>query len=361
MAIPKTMRAAVLTELRTPLQVVELAMPEALAAGQVLVKIHFSGICGSQLGEIDGAKGEDKFLPHLLGHEASGTVLEVGAGVRHVKIGDKVVLHWRKGLGIESDTPHYGWEGRKVNAGWITTFNEYAIVSENRVTAIPPDSDLEVAALFGCAVTTGFGIVENNADVRIGQSVVVYGSGGVGLNIVQAAALVSAYPVIAVDLYDGKLELAKRMGATHVINANGRALDDVRVDIQRMLDQTGSHSGADVFIDNTGVPAVIEMGYAMTKPQGTVTLVGVPRKGNNVNLFSLPLHFGKTLSGSHGGEAVPDVDIPRYHNMYRAGRIALRELITDCFGLDEINEAIAAMRDGKVRGRCLVRMSDQGR
>src|SRR6185312_7294093 len=136
-------------------------------------------------------------------------------------------------------------------------------------------------------------IVENNADVRIGQSVVVYGSGGVGLNIVQAAALVSAYPVIAVDLYDGKLELAKRMGATHVINANGRALDDIRVDIQRVLDQTGSHIGADVFIDNTGVPAVIEMGYAMTKPQGTVTLVGVPRKGNNVNLFSLPLHFGK--------------------------------------------------------------------
>ncbi|CAM2138767.1 Dehydrogenase [Pararobbsia alpina] len=355
--LPKTMKAAVLTELRAPLQVVELSMPETLAAGQVLVKVHFSGICGSQLGEIDGAKGEDKFLPHLLGHEASGTVLDVGAGVRHVKVGDKVVLHWRKGLGIEAETPHYTWDGRKVNAGWITTFNEYAIVSENRVTAIPADSDLEVAALFGCAVTTGFGIVENNADVRIGQSVVVYGSGGVGLNIVQAAALVSAYPVIAIDLHDGKLELAKRMGATHVINANGRSLDDVRADIQRVLDQTGSNGGADVFIDNTGVPAVIELGYAMTKPQGTVTLVGVPRKGNTVNLFSLPLHFGKTLSGSHGGEAIPNVDIPRYHNMYRAGRIALRELITDYFSLDEINEAIAAMRSGKVRGRCLVRMA----
>ena len=356
--IPKTMKAAVLTELRAPLQVVELAMPETLAAGQVLVKIHFSGICGSQLGEIDGAKGEDKFLPHLLGHEASGTVLNVGAGVRHVKVGDKVVLHWRKGLGIESETPHYSWEGRKINAGWITTFNEYAIVSENRVTAIPADSDLEVAALFGCAVTTGFGIVENNADVRIGQSVVVYGSGGVGLNIVQAAALVSAYPVIAVDLHEGKLELAKRMGATHVINASGRGLDDVRAEIQLVLDETGSGAGADVFIDNTGVPAVIETGYAMTKPQGTVTLVGVPRKGNNVNLFSLPLHFGKTLSGSHGGESVPNIDIPRYHNMYRAGRIILRELITDYFGLDQINEAIAAMRSGKVRGRCLVRMAD---
>jgi Zn-dependent alcohol dehydrogenase len=355
--LPKTMRAAVLTELRAPLEIAELTMPDTLAVGQVLVKIHFSGICGSQLGEIDGAKGEDKYLPHLLGHEASGTVLAVGSGVRHVKVDDKVVLHWRKGLGIEAETPHFSWDGRKVNAGWITTFNEYAIVSENRVTAIPADSDLEVAALFGCAVTTGFGIVENNADVRIGQSLVVYGSGGVGLNIVQAGALVSAYPVIAVDLHEGKLELAKRMGATHVINASGRSLDDVRTDIQRVLDDTGSGGSADVFIDNTGVPAVIEMGYQITKPQGTVTLVGVPRKGQNVNLFSLPLHFGKTLSGSHGGEAVPNIDIPRYHNMYRAGRIALRELITDYFCLDEINEAIAAMRSGKVRGRCLLRMA----
>ncbi|PLZ01917.1 dehydrogenase [Burkholderia sp. WAC0059] len=350
------MKAAVLTELRAPLQVVELTLPDTLAAGQVLVKIHFSGICGSQLGEIDGAKGEDKFLPHLLGHEASGTVLDVGAGVRHVKAGDKVVLHWRKGLGIESETPQYRWDGRQVNAGWITTFNEYAIVSENRVTAIPADSDMAVAALFGCAVTTGFGIVENNADVRIGESVVVYGAGGVGLNIVQAAALVSAYPVVAVDLHDGKLELAKRLGATHVINASGRSLDDVRADLLRVLDEAGVRSGADVFIDNTGVPAVIEMGYGITKPQGTVTLVGVPRKGQNVSLFSLPLHFGKTLSGSHGGEAVPQNDIPRYHALYRAGRLMLRELITDYYALDEINEAIAAMRSGSVRGRCLVRM-----
>jgi S-(hydroxymethyl)glutathione dehydrogenase / alcohol dehydrogenase len=354
--LPKTMKAAVLTELRAPLQVVELTMPGALAAGQVLVKIHFSGICGSQLGEIDGAKGEDKFLPHLLGHEASGTVLEVGAGVRHVKPGDKVVLHWRKGLGIEAETPQYQWNGRKVNAGWITTFNEYAIVSENRVTAIPDDSDMEVAALFGCAVTTGFGIVENNADVRIGESVVVYGAGGVGLNIVQAAALVSAYPIIAVDLHDAKLELATRLGATHVINGSGLGLDEVRARILQVLDEAGVRGGADVFIDNTGVPAVIEMGYEITKPQGTVTLVGVPRKGQNVNLFSLPLHFGKTLSGSHGGEAIPQNDIPRYHAMYRAGRLMLRELITDYYSLDEINEAIAAMRSGKVPGRCLVRM-----
>ena len=347
--MPKTMKAAVLTEIKAPLRIVEVTMPSALSVGQVLVRIHYSGICGSQLGEIDGAKGEDKFLPHLLGHEASGTVFAVGLGVKHVKVGDKVVLHWRKGLGIESETPHFTWDGRKVNAGWITTFNEYAIVSENRVTTIPSDSDMEVAALFGCAVTTGFGVVENNANVRIGESVVVFGAGGIGLNIVQAAALVSAYPIIAVDLHDGKLELARRMGATHVINnSSSVARDAIRGIVGNV--------GVDVFIDNTGQPAIIEMGYQVTKPQGRVTLVGVPRTGNNINIYSLPLHFGKELSGSHGGEAIPQTDIPRYQKLYRAGRIKLRELITDYYKLDQVNEAIAGMRDGKIAGRCLIRL-----
>jgi len=163
MPIPRTMQAAILVEQRKPLVVDEIELPSTLEVGQVLVKVHYSGICGSQLGEIDGAKGEDKFLPHLLGHEASGTVLETGPGVKHVKTGDTVVLHWRKSLGIEGSPPNYLWRGKKLNAGWIATFNEYAIVAENRLTPIPADSDLEVAALFGCAVTTGFGVVVNNA------------------------------------------------------------------------------------------------------------------------------------------------------------------------------------------------------
>ena len=235
-ALPKTMKAAVLTELKAPLRIAELTMPETLAVGQVLVKIHFSGICGSQLGEIDGAKGEDKYLPHLLGHEASGTVVAVGAGVKYVKPDNKVVLHWRKGAGIEGDPPVYHWDGKRVNAGWITTFNEYAIVAENRVTPIQDDSDLEVASLFGCAVTTSFGVVENNARVRIGESVVVFGAGGIGLSVIQAAALVSANPIIAVDIFDNRLELARQMGATHVINGKTA---NVREEIKKIIEGAG--------------------------------------------------------------------------------------------------------------------------
>jgi S-(hydroxymethyl)glutathione dehydrogenase/alcohol dehydrogenase len=349
MQLPKKMKAAILTELNKPLTVAEIEMPESLEIGQVLVKIHYSGICGSQLGEIDGAKGEDKYLPHLLGHEASGTVIATGPGVKHVKKDDHVVLHWRKGLGIEAETPHYTWNGTKVNAGWVTTLSEYAIVSENRVTTIPQDSDLAVAALFGCAVTTGFGIIENNAKVKIGESVVVFGSGGIGLNIVQAASLVSAYPIIAVDIHDDKLKLAKEMGATHTINSK-------QVDAQMEISKILGGKGLDVFIDNTGLPAIIEQGYHLTHAQGRVILVGVPRKGNHINIYSLPLHFGKTLIGSHGGETIPHQDIHRYHQLHKHGRIKLKELITDYFSLDQVNDAIANMRSGKVRGRCLVRM-----
>lgn len=349
MHFPKTMLAAILVEQQKPLVVDEVELPQNLEVGQVLVKIHFSGICGSQLGEIRGSKGPDKFLPHLLGHEASGTVVEVGPGVKYVKPGDVVVLHWRKGLGIEGAPPNYKWKGAKLNAGWIATFNEYAIVAENRATKISADSDLEVAALFGCAVTTGFGVVENNAKVRIGESLVVFGAGGVGLNIVQAAALVCAFPIIAVDLYDNRLALAKEFGATHLINSSKQ---DARTEIEKIV----GVSGLDVFIDNTGMPAVIELGYNVTKPQGRVTLVGVPKKDDNISIYSLPLHFGKGLSGSHGGEAIPNVDIPRYHNLYDNGRINLRELITDRIELPEINNAIEKMSNGSAAGRCLIKM-----
>ena len=344
---PRSMKAALLTALKSPLVVAEVGLPDALDVGQVLVKVQYSGICGSQLGEIDGAKGEDKYLPHLLGHEGSGTVLETGPGVRNVKPGDKVVLHWRKGLGVESLPPAYRWNGRKVNAGWITTFNEYAVVSENRVTAIPADSDMRIAALFGCAVTTGFGVVTNNACLRIGESVAVYGAGGVGLNIIQAANLSGAYPIIAVDRYDNRLALASTLGATHCVNAQ-------KQDAEAALKAIAGAQGLDSFIDNTGVPAIIELGYRLTKPQGRVTLVGVPRKGNDISVYSLPLHFGKVLSGSHGGEAVPHEDIPRYMNLQRAGRLSLECLVTGIYPLQDINAAIDEMRSGRAAGRCLI-------
>jgi S-(hydroxymethyl)glutathione dehydrogenase/alcohol dehydrogenase len=345
----RTTRAAILTEQRAPLVIDSIELPQTLECGQVLVRVLYSGICGSQLGEIEGVKGPDKYLPHLLGHEGSGEVLAVGPGVRHVAPGDLVVLHWRKGAGIESAPASYTWRGAKLNAGWVTTFNEHAIVSENRLTRLPKGFDLELAPLLGCAVTTGFGAVVNTARLKIGESIVVLGAGGVGLNVIQAAALSTAHPIVAVDIHDNRLELAKAMGATHLINSRGL---DLLVAIREIL----GPSGADVVVDNTGSTALIAMAYRLTQPQGRTILVGVPRASEDITIHSLPLHFGKVLKGTHGGDGDPNIDIPRYANLALSGKLQLAPLVTERYGLDEINTAIARMKSGEAAGRCVVRM-----
>ena len=342
------MRAAILTALNTPLVVADIELPESLSFGQVLVHVHYSGICGAQINEIEGAKGPDKFLPHLLGHEGSGAVLDTGPGVRTVKKGDRVVMHWRPSAGLQSETPTYRWNGTTVNAGWVTTFNDRAVVSENRVTAIPDDVDLRIAPLFGCAVTTAMGVVNRDAAVQIGQSVVVFGVGGVGVNIVQSAAMVSAHPIVAIDIVDSKLEWARRFGATHVFNSN---TDDVAARVREVV----GASGADVVVDTTGRARVIELAYDLTHADGKTILVGVPRKGDNISIYSLPLHFKKVLTGSHGGSAEPHVDIPRYIRLMRAGKMTLDGLVTDEFPLDCVNDAIALVRRGEA-GRVLLKM-----
>ncbi len=345
----KKMKAAILAESNKPLEVAEISLPDELLYGQVLVQIHYSGICGAQINEIEAAKGPDKFLPHLLGHEGSGIVLQTGPGVTTIKEGDHVVLHWRQSNGIQSSTPSYRWIGRKVNAGWVTTFNEYAVVSENRITAIPKDFDMKIAPLFGCAVTTAMGVINNDAHVKIGQSVVIFGVGGVGLNIVQAASMVSAYPIVAIDIHNKKLDMATRFGATHRVNSVKNS--DLDSEILGIV----GPGGADVVIDTTGIARVIEKAYALTHPDGRTILVGVPTIGDNVSIYTLPLHFKKVLTGSHGGSAEPHLDIPRYVQLHRIGKLKLDGIVTHEFRLDQINEAIEVVRGGSA-GRCLVSM-----
>ena len=345
----KKMKAAILVESNKPLEVAEISLPDELFAGQVLVKIHYSGICGAQIDEIEAAKGPDKFLPHLLGHEGSGTVLEAGPGVTTVKERDHVVLHWRPSSGIQSATPSYQWNGLRVNAGWVTTFNEYAVVSENRLTVIPSEFDLKLAPLFGCAVTTAMGVVNNDAHLKVGQSVVVFGVGGVGINIVQAADMVSAYPIIGIDIIDHKLEIAKRFGANHVFNSKNTA--DLAGEIRKIV----GPAGADVVIETTGNSRVIELAYDLTHSDGKTILVGVPKKGDNVSIYTLPIHFNKILKGSHGGDAIPHVDIPRYIRLVEAGKLKLDGLITHEFKMDDINKAIQLVKSGDA-GRVIIKM-----
>ena len=341
-------KAAILTELNQPLTISEISMQAPLRVGQVLVKIFYSGVCGSQLGEIAGKKGVDKYLPHLLGHEASAEVIEIGEGVRFVAPGDKVVMHWKKGLGIDALPAKFEWEGRTVNSGNVTTFSEYSVVSENRLTKIPDDFNLRIAPLFGCAITTGLGVVNNNAKIKIGESVVVFGAGGVGLNIIQGARMAGAWPVIAVDVHANRLEFARNFGATHLINSRE---EDAFEAIQKIADRF-----ADVFIDNTGNTEIISRGYSAVGPNGRVVLVGVPKADDNISIYSLPLHFGKSITGSFGGQTVPQEDIPRYIKLYRAGLLELDSLVSAEYPLSNINTALDDLKSGKIAGRCIIRM-----
>lgn len=341
--------AAVLVEQKKPLVLEEIEIPP-LSVGQVLVKVLCSGICGSQLGEIDGVKGPDRFLPHLLGHEGTGIVQECGEGVSTVRPGDKAVLHWRKGAGLESLTPKYKSQMGMIHAGWVTTFNQYAVVSENRLTKIPADFDPEAGAILGCAATTAMGVINNDARLGIGESILVIGAGGIGLNVVQFAAMVSAHPIIAVDLYDHKLDLARQLGATHTINAKSGDLD---AQVRKIV----GAQGVDVAVENTGVADMIELAYNVTTGKGRVILVGVPNKSaRHPAFYTLPLHFGKVVKGSEGGSCQPDVDIPKLVRLVQAGKLDLSGLVSKRYALEQINEAIEGLRLGRVAGRCMIKM-----
>jgi len=346
----KIMKAAVLVKQNKPLLISEVEIPHP-GLGQVLVKVSYSGICGKQLDEINGTRGDDAFLPHLLGHEGGGIVEDIGPGVRKVKPGDHVVLHWMKGSGIDSQTPKYKWNQGYLNAGWVTTFSEYTVVSENRVTPIPDDIELDVAALFGCAVTTGLGIVFNDAEIKPAESIAVFGIGGVGINVIQAAALVNAYPIVAIDRYDNKLKMALEFGATHALNSNNG-------NIEKSLMELSEERGFSVTVDTTGNTDVFQAAYKVTAAAGKTILAGIVHHERPIKIDPFPFHSGRSIIGSHGGNTKPDIDIPRYVQLYKLGRLKIKEQITHCFKLDDINNALEVVRKGEA-GRCVISMDNQ--
>ncbi len=339
-------KAAVLFESKKPLEVVDINLPTDVEYGQVLVNVKYSGICGAQINEIDAVKGPDKYLPHLLGHEGSGIVEKIGKGVSTVKEGDHVVMHWRPSAGIQSNTPKYEYNNKLVNAGWVTTFNQKAVISENRLTKISNKFDMRLAPLFGCAITTAFGVINNDAHLKIGQSVLIFGLGGVGLNLVQGSQMVSANPIIGVDINAEKIEIAKKFGLSFGFEFNNKNLTD-------QLIKSNNNSKYDVVIDTTGKKEIIELSYELTNDDGKTILVGVPNE--KITIYSLPLHFNKILKGSHGGSSIPDIDIPKYINLYQKNKFNLENLITHEFTLNEINEAIEVFRKGNC-GRIIIKM-----
>jgi len=341
--------AAVLVRLGEPLHVMRLSIPAA-APGQVVVDIAYSGVCHTQLHEVRGRRGEDRFLPHTLGHEGAGTVLAVGDEVTKVKPGDPVVLTWIRGRGREVGSTVYRSGDTPVNSGAISTFMRRCVTCENRVVPIPKGMPLREAALLGCAIPTGAGSVLNAAAVRPGDSVAVFGAGGIGLSAVAAANLVHAQPIIAVDVLDGKLDLAREAGATHVINARQR---DPLAAIQ---DLTGGR-GVDYAIEAAGRRETMELAFRSVRENGGMcVLAGNLPKGERISLDPFDLIKGRRIIGTWGGGTVPDRDIPMYARLHLSGRLNLSQFITHTYRLEEVNQALDDLEAGKV-GRALLDMS----
>lgn len=344
-------QAAILEKSNAPLIVDEVRLPGELAAGQVRVKVKYSGICGAQLNEIAAAKGPDRFLPHLLGHEGLGEVLAVGPLVKHMAPGDSVILHWMPGAGIQSDPAAYTWNGARLNAGWVTTLSELTVVSENRCTKLSTTLDERYLPLLGCAATTAVGVISRDANLRLGDSVVVLGTGGVGLLTIEAARASGGYPIVGVDIVESRLDYARKMGAAETLLV-GEDSDQLFDEIVRSL----GGATPDVVIETTGARAMIELSYRLVSDGGCAVLVGVPRHDEPVAIDTLPLHFNTILTGSKGGGTQPAIDIPRIARLAEAGLFRLDALPVTLLPLSRVNEGIEMVKAG-LPGRAVIDMS----
>jgi S-(hydroxymethyl)glutathione dehydrogenase/alcohol dehydrogenase len=259
-------------------------------------------------------------------------------------VGDKVVMHWRPGTGIEAPFPSYVLDGKSMSSGKVTTLSEYSIVSENRLTTVPQDTPPELCAILGCALTTAMGIIDNEVDLKFGESVAVIGTGGVGLNLIQAAAMKSACPIIAVDNNPTKEQMCLDIGASKFYTS---------------IDQIEGR--VDIVIDTTGIPEVISRGISILSNTGRMILVGQPAPGkfvevmNAVNLFN---GIGQSIKATQGGKTNPQEDIPRYIKLHKEGLLDVSKIITHTFILDQINEAFDLLKSGNA-GRIMIKIAEE--
>ena len=340
-------KAAVLFELNKPLAIRTLKR-RPLESGQVFVKILYSGVCRSQLMEVSGLRGDDRWLPHLLGHEGSGIVEEVGPDVKKFKKGDEVILSWIKGNGIEAQGAIYDSDDVAINSGKVTTFSNYSVVSENRLTKKPKNLGFDAAILFGCALPTGAGMVMNELDVNFESSVVVVGLGGIGLSAIAMLLSLKIKNIMAVDISAKKLDLVESWGVNHTIDAS-------KPNIKELVEEIFP-DGADYCIESAGRVSTIELGFSLVnKNKGKLLFASHPPEGEKIRLSPHELISGKSISGSWGGAIDPDRDIPiLYHNFISAD-FPLDSLLTKPYSLSDINKALEDLESGKVL-RPLIKM-----
>jgi len=366
------MKAAVLRSFDRDLGIEDIAIAEPRDR-EVLVRIMATGVCSSDLSTIRGKTGSE--LPLVPGHEASGVVERVGPGTSKVKKGDRVVISWSPNCGhcfyCQQSHPTLCdvYTGAAVSGGlWdrtsrlgpaegpikhyscVSSFAEFAVVPETGCIRIADDIPYAVAALVGCAVTTGFGAVVNDAKVRPGEAVAVVGIGGVGINAIQAARLAGAETIVAVDTNADKASLAMANGATHFVNA-------IATDAHEQVRAVSGGRGVDHSIECTGRPQAMSMAYAITRPAGNVVIVGIAPAGMELSIPAIGFPGSKKhLIGSIYGGGVPEQDITRILALYQSGRLDLDAQIGKRIALGQVNDALRWLEQG-VLARTIIEFS----
>ncbi|MBF6347943.1 MULTISPECIES: Zn-dependent alcohol dehydrogenase [Nocardia] len=336
-------------------RIVEDMELRAPAEGEVVVRIHASGLCQSDLSVVNGTIPFP--VPVVLGHEGAGVVEELGPGVSTLRVGDHVVTSTlancarcaacvsgrptmcRRSFGAQ-DAP-FRWRGQQVhNFAALSTFSERIVVRAVQTTVIPGDIPFTSACLVGCAVLTGAGAVFHRAGVAPGDRVAVIGAGGVGLNVLQAARIAGATTIIAVDTNEAKRAQSERFGATHFVDSG---LDDA---VQAVESLTGS--GVDHVFDCVGAPATVRKGVEMLDWGGQLILLGVPPADTELSVPAGRLYLDRSVLGCRYGSSRPGADIPRYLDLYRSGRLLLDELVTRTYRFDDFHQLIDDARAARL-------------
>jgi len=359
-------RAAVAFEPKKPLEIVEVDL-EGPKAGEVLVEIMATGICHTDAYTLDGLDSEGVF-PSILGHEGAGIVREVGAGVTSVKPGDHVIplytpecrqcksclsgktnlctaIRATQGKGLMPDgTTRFSYEGQPIfHYMGCSTFSNFTVLPEIAVARIREDAPFETSCYIGCGVTTGVGAVVNTAKVQAGDNVVVFGLGGIGLNVIQGARMVGAGRIIGVDINPAREEWGRRFGMTDFIDARNKPREALIAEIAALTD-----GGADFTFDCTGNVEVMRTALeACHRGWGTSVIIGVAEAGKEISTRPFQLVTGRVWKGTAFGGAKGRTDVPKIVDWYMSGRIQIDPMITHVLTLEEINKGFELMHAGE--------------
>ncbi len=327
----KKFKAAVLFKLNKPLKLTSINFPKTIGKGRVLVKIKKAAICGAQINEIKGIKGKDKYLPHMMGHEGYGEVIKLGNGVKKFKLKDEVIMHWRKSKGHNADGYKYNSKYGLINSGQVTTFSEFAVVSENRLTKVKLNNKMKMLApLFGCCLTTSYGVVFKETKMKKNKNLLIIGCGGLGLAIAGFAKIAGLVEIDFVDINfpESKLNFIKNLNLSKYELINSKKINLIRKKYNYVVDTSGK-------IKN------MSMGFDYLNKNSDLIFVGQPKINKKLNLQNALSFFeGKRIFSSDGGMFNPDSDLDKVIKIVNNNPKIFLNLISNNYQLKSINLGI---------------------